>query len=104
MITIKNWGKLIRLFRSKLQIKELELYYEISYYYPTLPSNEYYRITLSRISPPQHDHPNKNKYLILCGESEYWLTKKELENVDTVYEAIVDVVVRHNLNNKGVKC
>ena len=96
-LTITNWGKLIKLFRSKLQIKELELYYEISYYYPTLPSNEYYRITLSRISPPQHNHPNKNKYLILCGESEYWLTKKELENVDSVYEAIVDVVIRHNL-------
>jgi hypothetical protein len=25
------------------------------------------------------------------------LNKKELENVDSVYEAIVDVVVRHNL-------
>jgi hypothetical protein len=100
MITITNWGKLIKLFRSKLQIKELELYYEISYYYPTLPSNEYYRITLSRISPPQHDHPNKNKYLILCGESEYWLTRKQLEDVDVVYEAIVDVVVRHNMKVK----
>jgi hypothetical protein len=62
-----------------------------------LPSNEYYRITLSRISPPQQDHPHKDEYLMLCGVSEYWLNKKELENVDTVYEAIVDVVVRHNL-------
>jgi hypothetical protein len=97
MITIKNWGKLIKLFRSKLQIKELELYYEITYYYPTLPSNEYYRITLSRISPPQKDHPHKGEYLMLCGVSEYWLNKKELEDVDSVYEAIVDVVVRHNL-------
>jgi hypothetical protein len=97
MITITNWGKLIKLFRSKLQIKELELYYEISYYYPTLPSNEYYKITLSRISPPQQDHPHKGEYLMLCGVSEYWLNKKELENVDSVYEAIVDVVVRHNL-------
>jgi hypothetical protein len=62
-----------------------------------LPSNEYYRITLSRISPPQKDHPHKDEYLMLCGVSEYWLNKKELENVDSVYEAIVDVVVRHNL-------
>jgi hypothetical protein len=62
-----------------------------------LPSNEYYRITLSRISPPQQDHPHKDEYLMLCGVSEYWLNKKELENVDSVYEAIVDVVVRHNL-------
>jgi len=65
-----------------------------------LPSNEYYRITLSRISPPQQDHPHKDEYLMLCGVSEYWLTKKELENVDTVYEAIVDVVVRHNMKVK----
>jgi len=100
MITIKNWDKLTRLFRSQIDIGELELYYEIIYYYPTLPSNEYYRITLSRISPPQHNHPNKNKYLMLCGESEYWLTKKELEDVDKVYEAIVDVVVRHNIKVK----
>jgi hypothetical protein len=62
-----------------------------------LPSNEYYRITLSRISPPQQDHPHKDEYLMLCGVSEYWLNKKELEDVDSVYEAIVDVVVRHNL-------
>jgi hypothetical protein len=41
---------------------------------------------------------------MLCGESEYWLTKKQLEDVDAVYESIVDVVVRHNLNNNGVKC
>jgi hypothetical protein len=100
MITIHNWDKLTRLFRSQIDIGELELYYEIIYYYPTLPSNEYYRITLSRISPPQHNHPNKNKYLMLCGESEYWLTKKELEDVDKVYEAIVDVVVRHNIKVK----
>lgn len=100
MITIKNWGKLIKLFRSKLQIQELELYYEITYYYPSLPSNEYYRITLSRISPPQKDHPHKGEYLMLCGVSEYWLNKKELEDVDSVYEAIVDVVVRHNLKVK----
>ena len=100
MITIHNWDKLTRLFRSQIDIGELELYYEIIYYYPTLPSNEYYRITLSRISPPQHNHPNKNKYLMLCGESEYWLTKKELEDVDKVYDAIVDVVVRHNIKVK----
>jgi hypothetical protein len=82
MITIKNWDKLTRMFRSQIDIGELD---------------EYYRITLSRISPPQHDHPHKDEYLMLCGVSEYWLNKKELENVDSVYEAIVDVVVRHNL-------
>ena len=97
MITIKNWDKLTRLFKSQIDIGELELCYEITYYYPTLPSNEYYRITLSRISPPQQDHPHKDEYLMLCGVSEYWLNKKELEDVDSVYEAIVDVVVRHNL-------
>jgi hypothetical protein len=100
MITIKNWDKLTRMFRSQIDIGELELYYEIIYYYPTLPSNEYYRITLSRISPPQQDHPHKDEYLMLCGVSEYWLNKKELEDVDSVYEAIVDVVVRHNLKVK----
>lgn len=97
MITIRNWDKLTRLFRSQIDISELELCYEITYYYPTLPSNEYYRITLSRISPPQQDHPHKDEYLMLCGVSEYWLNKKELEDVDSVYQAIVDVVVRHNL-------
>jgi hypothetical protein len=37
---------------------------------------------------------------MLCGVSEYWLNKKELEDVNSVYEAIVDVVVRHNLKVK----
>jgi hypothetical protein len=97
MITIKNWGKLIRLFRSKLEIRESEMHYLIRYYYPTLAANEYYTITLSRINPPQQDHPHKDEYLMLCGVSEYWLNKKELEDVDSVYEAIVDVVVRHNI-------
>ena len=100
MITIKNWDKLIRLFRSKLEIRESEIHYLIRYYYPTLAANEYYTITLSRVNPPQHDHPHKDEYLMLCGVSEYWLNKKELENVDSVYEAIVDVVVRHNLKVK----
>jgi hypothetical protein len=96
-LTIKNWDKLTRLFRSQIDIGELELYYEITYYYPTLPSNEYYRITLSRISPPQQDHPHKDEYLMLCGQTEYWLNKNQLKDVDTVYEAMVDIVVRHNL-------
>jgi hypothetical protein len=34
---------------------------------------------------------------MLCGQTEYWLNKNQLKDVDTVYEAIVDVVVRHNL-------
>ena len=100
MIQIQNWDKLTSMFRSQIDISELELYYEIIYYYPTLPSNEYYRITLSRISPPQKDHPHKGEYLMLCGVSEFWLNKEELRDVDTVYEAIVDVVVRHNLKVK----
>ena len=97
MITIKNWGKLIRLFRSKIQIRESEMHYLISYYYPTLKANEYYTITLCRINPPQPDHEHKNEYLMLCGEAAYWLSKTELQNVDSVYEAIVDVTVRHHI-------
>ena len=97
MITIKNWDKLTRLFRSQIDIGELELHYEITYYYPTLPSNEYYKITLSRMSPPQQDHPHKDEYLLLCGVSEFWLTKDELRDLDFVYNSIIDVVVRHNL-------
>ena len=97
MIQIRNWDKLTRLFRSQIDIGEFEMHYEITYYYPTLPSNEYYRITLSRISPPQQDHPHKGEYLMLCGVSEFWLTKDELRDLDFVYNSIVDVVVRHNL-------
>jgi hypothetical protein len=97
MITIHNWGKLIRLFRSKIQIVESDILYVINYYYPTLPSNEYYTITLSRLNPPQADHEHKNEYLMLCGEASYWLSKTELQNVDSVYEAIVDVTVRHHI-------
>ena len=37
---------------------------------------------------------------MLCGEAEFWLTKQELRDVDFVYNAIVDVVVRHNLKVK----
>ena len=97
MITIKNWDKLTRMFRSQIDIEELEIYYEIKYCYPTLPANEYYRITLSRISPPQQDHAHKDEYLMLCGVAEFWLTKDELRDVNFVYDAMVDVVVRHNL-------
>jgi hypothetical protein len=100
MITIQNWGKLIKLFRSKLQITELETHYIIKYYYPTLEANDYYVVTLSRFSPPQPDHEHKNDYLVLCGEAAYWLSKTELKNIDAVYEAIVDVVVRHNMKVK----
>jgi len=94
MITITNWGKLIRLFKSKLQIIELEQHYLIKYFYPTLPANECYNITLSRVNPPQPDHEHKNDYLMLCGECSYWLSKTELKDVDMVYEAIIDVAAR----------
>lgn len=97
MITITNWDKLTRLFRSQIDISELELYYEIAYYYPTLPSNDYYRITLSRISPPQQDHPHNDEYLILCGEQSRWLSKRELQDINNVYDAIIEVVARHDL-------
>jgi hypothetical protein len=97
MITIKNWDKLTRLFRSKLEIRESEMHYLIRYYYPTLATNEYYTITLSRVNPPQPDHEHKDEYLMLCGEAAYWLSKIELQNIDSVYEAIVDVTVRHHI-------
>jgi hypothetical protein len=97
MITIKNWDKLTRLFRSKLEIRESEMHYLIRYYYPTLATNEYYTITLSRVNPPQPDHEHKDEYLMLCGEAVYWLSKIELQNIDSVYEAIVDVTVRHHI-------
>ena len=97
MITIKNWDKLVGMFKSKIDIRMSEMHYLINYYYPTLPSNQYYTITLSRMNPPQQDHPHKTQYLMLCGEESYWLSKKQLEDIDVVYEAIVDVVVRHNI-------
>jgi len=98
MITIHNWGKLIRLFKSKLQIIELEQHYLIKYFYPTLPANECYNITLSRVNPPQPDHEHKREYLMLCGEAAYWLSKTELKNIDAVYEAIIDVAARHTVD------
>jgi hypothetical protein len=98
MITIHNWGKLIRLFKSKLQIIELEQHYLIKYFYPTLSANEFYSITLCRVNPPQPDHEHKNEYLMLCGEAAYWLSKRELQNVDSVYEAIIDVAARHTVD------
>ena len=98
MITIHNWGKLIRLFKSKLEIIELEQHYLIKYFYPTLPTNECYNITLSRVNPPNPNHKHKNEYLMLCGEACYWLSKKELMDIDAVYEAIIDVAARHSVD------
>jgi hypothetical protein len=99
MITIKNWDKLTRLFRSKLEIRESEMHYLISYYYPTLKTNQYYTITLSRMNPPQQDHPHKTEYLMLCGEQSRWLSKKDLGDIDIVYDAIIEVVTKHNMHN-----
>ena len=97
MITIKNWDKLIGLFRSKIEVRVSEIHYLISYYYPTLKTNQYYTITLSRMNPPQQDHPHKTEYLMLCGEQSRWLSKRELEDIDMVYDAIIEVVARHDL-------
>jgi hypothetical protein len=35
---------------------------------------------------------------MLCGEASYWLSKTELQNVDSVYEAIIDVAARHTVD------
>jgi hypothetical protein len=101
MITIQNWGKLIRLFKSELKIVEEHTHYIIQYYYPTLSSGDYYTITLSRYTPPNPNHEHKNEYLMLCGEQMYWLSKTELRNIDNVYEAIIDVASRHNMDTIG---
>jgi len=101
MITIQNWGKLIKLFRSELKIVEEHTHYIIQYYYPTLSSGDYYTITLSRVNPPNPNHKHKNEYLMLCGEACYWLSKTELRNIDNVYEAIIDVASRHNMDTIG---
>ncbi len=97
MITIKNWGKLIKSFRSELKIVEEDTHYIIQYYYPHASKNNYYKITLSRFNPPQADHKHKNEYLMLCGEACYWLSKSELKNINAVYEAIIDVATRHHI-------
>ena len=101
MITIQNWGKLIRLFKSELKIVEEHTHYIIQYYYPTLSNGDYYTITLSRYTPPNPNHEHKNEYLMLCGEQMYWLSKTELRNIDNVYEAIIDVASRHNIDTIG---
>jgi hypothetical protein len=98
MITITNWDKL---FRSKLEIRESEMHYLINYYYPTLKTNQYYTITLSKANPPQQDHPHKTQYLMLCGEESRWLSKKDLGDIDIVYDAIIEVVARHDLKING---
>ena len=98
MITIKNWGKLIKLFRSKIQIVELEQHYLIKYFYPTLSANEFYEITLCRINPPYPNHAHRNEYLMLCGEADYWLSKNQLKDIDAVYEAIIYVASKHTVN------
>jgi hypothetical protein len=35
---------------------------------------------------------------MLCGAQMYWLSKRELKDIDTVYEAIIDVAARHDLD------
>ena len=97
MITIKNWDKLISMFRSKIEIQTSEMHYVIRYFYPTLAAGDFYYITLSRMNPPQTDHPHKTKYLMLCGDESRWLSKTDLENIDTVYDSIIEVVARHDL-------
>jgi len=97
MITIKNWGKLIKSFRSELKIVEEDTHYIINYYYPHLPTGGSYVITLSRVTPPQPNHVHRNEYLMLCGEASYWLSKRELKDVNAVYEAIIDVITRHHI-------
>jgi hypothetical protein len=101
MITIKNWDKLIRLFRSKLEITESDMCYLIRYYYPTLATNDYYTITLSRVNPPYPNHVNRTEYLMLCGDESRWLSKKDLGDIDIVYDAIIEVVARHDLKING---
>lgn len=97
MITIKNWDKLISMFRSKIEIQTSEMHYVIRYYYPTLSAGDFYYITLSRMNPPQTGHPHKTKYLILCGDESRWMSRMELEDINIVYDAIIGVVAEHDL-------
>ena len=101
MITIKNWDKLTGMFRSKIEVRMSDMHYLISYYYPTLPTNQCYTITLCRVNPPQQDHLHKTEYLMLCGDESRWLSKTDLEDINNVYDAIIEVVARHDLKVNG---
>lgn len=97
MITIRNWDKLTEMFRSKVEVEELEIHYLIKYYYPTLSTGDFYYVTLSKMNPPQQNHPHKKEYLLLCGDEHRWMSRIQLEDINIVYDAIIGVVAEHDL-------
>ena len=94
MLVIKNIDKIALRLKENVIIEEFELVYRFYIDNPNYLDGKNgiwqpmkWEITLSRIHPPDLNHPHRNYYLLSNGKKQMWLLPNEI-TIDKVVDSI----------------
>ena len=94
MLTRHNIDKIVHRFKENVIIEEFELVYRFYIDNPNYLGGKNgiwqpmkWEITLSRVHPPDIDHPHRNYYLLSNGKKQMWLLPNEI-TLDKIVDSI----------------
>ena len=94
MLVIKGIDKIVHRFKENVIVEEFELVYRFYIDNPNYLDGKNgiwqpmkWEITLSRIHPPDLNHPHRNYYLLSNGQKQMWLLPNEI-TIDKVVDGI----------------
>ena len=94
MLVIKGIDKIVHRFKENVIVEQFELVYRFYIDNPNYLGGKNgiwqpmkWEITLSRIHPPDLNHPHRNYYLLSNGKKQMWLLPNEI-TIDKVVDSI----------------
>jgi hypothetical protein len=94
MLTIKGIDKIVFRFKENVIIEQFELVYRFYIDNPNYLGGKNgiwqpmkWEITLSRVHPPDINHPHRNYYLLSNGKKQMWLLPNEI-TLDKIVDSI----------------
>ena len=94
MLVIKGIDKIVHRFKENVIIEQFELVYRFYIDNPNYLGGKNgiwqpmkWEITLSRVHPPDINHPHTNYYLLSNGKKQMWLLPNEI-TIDKIVDSI----------------
>jgi len=94
MLIIKGIDKIVHRFKENVIVEQFELVYRFYIDNPNYLDGKNgiwqpmkWEITLSRIHPPDINHPHRNYYLLSNGKKQMWLLPNEI-TLDKIVDSI----------------
>ena len=94
MLVIKGIDKIVHRFKENVIVEQFELVYRFYIDNPNYLGGKNgiwqpmkWEITLSRVHPPDLNHPHRNYYLLSNGKKQMWLLPNEI-TIDKIVDSI----------------